>query len=263
MPFGKVNQGLELVNTMGFLVVPVRYESRYNKILMKIISDVRSPNFSDLNIPVEFLVLHYTAATLERTLELFLSTQTEVSSHLVIDRDGVVYELVECLDGVAKRAWHAGKSLLDLSKGRGGRVIHGLNDCSIGIELVNLNGNVFSYSEAQYASLFAVIESLKGLYPALQQPEAIVGHEHISGFRGKSDPGRCFEWQRLFAVCYPNQGAPPRANLCSEPLAVRIRALMASFGVFQGGDGEVFVPVGVPKDFFGLLSALLEASLFR
>jgi N-acetylmuramoyl-L-alanine amidase len=242
-------------------VVPVRSQSRYNRALMKIISDVRSPNFTDLNIPVDFLVLHYTAATLERTLELFLSKQTEVSSHLVIDRDGVVYELVECLGGVAKRAWHAGKSTLDVSKGRGGRVIHALNDCSIGIELVNLNGNIFSYSEAQYASLFAVIESLKGVYPALQQPEAIVGHEQIAGFRGKSDPGRCFEWERLFAVCYPNQGAPPRANLCSESLAAQIRALVASFGVHQGDDGEVYVPVGVPKEFFGILSALLESAL--
>ena len=32
---------------------------------MKLITSKRSPNFSDITIPVQFLVLHYTAASLE------------------------------------------------------------------------------------------------------------------------------------------------------------------------------------------------------
>jgi N-acetylmuramoyl-L-alanine amidase len=228
---------------------------------MKVISNVRSPNFSDLTIPVEFVVIHYTAATLERTLELFSSPSTEVSAHLVVDRDGTVYELVECLGGVAKRAWHAGRSRFECGHSGVRRVIEGFNDCSVGIELVNLNGNVFSYTEAQYASLFALIDSLKARYPALHNPDAVVGHEQIAGFRGKADPGRCFEWDRFFSVCYPNQGAPTRASHCSELLAERIRALMEGLGVSQGIRGEIVVPEGVPAKFFGLVSSLLEAAL--
>ncbi|MFN4896226.1 MAG: N-acetylmuramoyl-L-alanine amidase [Pseudomonadota bacterium] len=228
---------------------------------MKVVSDIRSPNFSDLTIPVDFVVLHYTAATLKRTLDLFTSPQTEVSAHLVVDTNGTVYEMVECLGGVAKRAWHAGKSRFECSRGGVRGMVEGFNDCSIGIELVNLNGNVFAYTEAQYAALFSLIESLKGRYPALNNPEAIIGHEQIAGFRGKADPGRCFEWERLFAVCYPGQGAPTRSRVCGEQLAERVRALVQGFGISQGSDGEVFIPAGLPEAFFSLLSSLLEVAL--
>jgi len=228
---------------------------------MNVVSSVRSPNFSDLSISVEFVVIHYTAATLERTLEIFTSTKSEVSAHLVIDRDGVVYELVECLGGVAKRAWHAGKSRFECAHAGGRRLVEGFNDCSIGIELVNLNGNVFKYTEAQYASLFALIDSLKSLYPALQNPESIVGHEQIAGFRGKADPGRCFEWERLFAVCYPNQGAPMRPAICGEQIAERLSALVKGIGVSEPANGVISIPEGLPEGFFSLLSSLLEVAL--
>lgn len=228
---------------------------------MQIRSDIRSPNFSDLDIRVEFVVLHYTAASLERTLELFTSPKTEVSAHLVIDRDGTVYEMVQCLNGTAKRAWHAGRSRFGVLRDGVTKVIEGFNDISVGIELVNLNGNVFSYTEQQYASLFGVIERLKGVYPALASPGAIIGHEQIAGFRGKSDPGRRFEWQRLFSVCYPNQGAPERPFRCSELVAQRINDLMGVMGVVEGRDGAISIPNGVPNMFFGQVNSFLEAAL--
>jgi N-acetylmuramoyl-L-alanine amidase len=229
---------------------------------MNVIRFITSPNFSNLEIPVRFVVLHFTAASFERTVEIFTDPKTEVSAHLLIDRDGAVYELVECLSGTAKRAWHAGKSRMEVSANQGPHLVEGFNDCSIGIELVNLNGNIFGYTEAQYASLFAVIESLKRSYPELCKPSAIVGHEQIAGFRGKSDPGRCFEWSRLFSVCYPGQGAPQRGNVCSELMANRLRELVYSLGVTHDATtGEPVVPEGLPAKFFGLVSALSEAAL--
>lgn len=229
---------------------------------MNIISDIRSPNFSDSYVSVQFIVLHYTAASLTRTLEIFSSPHTEVSAHLVIDVDGSVYELVPCLSGASKRAWHAGRSRLELPIGENKPVvIEGFNDHSIGIELVNLNGNIFKYTEKQYTSLFSIVDRLKGLYPALANPESIVGHEQIAGFRGKADPGRCFEWERLFSVCYPNQGAPPRNLVCSEQLAERMRALTQGLGVYQDANGTVSCPNTLPNDFFGLLSGFLEVAL--
>ena len=41
----------------------------------------RSPNFDAVQIPVEFLVLHYTAENLQDTLEIFKDTNRKVSSH--------------------------------------------------------------------------------------------------------------------------------------------------------------------------------------
>lgn len=229
---------------------------------MKILSLHRSPNFTDLEIPVEYVVLHFTATTLERALEIFMDPRSEVSAHLVIGVDGSVYEVVPCLDGAPRRAWHAGRSRLEVGSPGGREVVEGFNDRSIGIELVNLNGNLYPYSEAQYRSLFAVIERLKARYPALATPEAIVGHEQIAGFRGKCDPGLRFEWGRLFGVCYPNQGAPERPPVCTPEVAERMEALVRSSGVRVDPDtGEVRVPKGVSPSFFEELSLLAESSL--
>lgn len=231
---------------------------------MKIITSYRSPNFTDADIPVEFVVIHYTACTLERTLEIFMDASTEVSAHLVIDLDGSVYEIVPCLSGETKRAWHAGKSRLEVSTGGESRVIESFNDRSIGIELVNLNGNIFPYTEAQYAALSAVIERLKGLYPALRRPEAVVGHEQIAGFRGKADPGRCFEWGRFYAVSYPNEGAPRREAICSAEVAQGLRSMAEAVGVTCNPQtGQVQVPHGVGATFFSGLSRLCEAVLAK
>lgn len=231
---------------------------------MNIISSHRSPNFTDLEIPVEFAVIHFTGTTLERTLEIFQDHSSEVSAHLVIGRDGVVYEMVECLAGRALRAWHAGKSRLEVAVHGDQRLVESFNERSIGIELVNVNGNIFPYSEAQYGALFALLERLKALYPALQRPESIIGHEQIAGFRGKCDPGLRFEWERLFSVCYPGRGAPRRAALCRPSLADKMANLVRSLGVKIDSDtGEVELPSNLNPHFFEYLSALAESALSK
>jgi N-acetylmuramoyl-L-alanine amidase len=231
---------------------------------MNIITSRRSPNFTDLEISVEFAVLHYTATSLERTLEIFTDPTREASAHLVIDCDGTVYELVPCLDGGARRAWHAGKSRMEVPINGDSRIVEGFNDLSIGIELVNLNGNIFSYTEAQYGALFSVIERLKARYPALKRPDSIVGHEQISGFRGKCDPGIRFEWERLFAVCYPNQGTPRRASVCRRAVAEKISGFARGMGIkVNPSSGEVEAPTGLPASFFEHLNSLVEAALSR
>lgn len=73
---------------------------------------------------IQFVVLHYTNASLERSLNLL--THGEVSSHYLIgDSPATVYQLVD----ESRRAWHAGDSQWD------GRTW--LNSTSIGIEIVN------------------------------------------------------------------------------------------------------------------------------
>lgn len=179
-------------------------------------TDRRSPNFTDFDIPVEFVVIHYTAGDLDRAFHHFLSPNSEgVSCHLLIDVDGTVFELVECLGGVVKRAWHAGGSRLVLD----GALYSGFNDFSIGIEIVNRNGNLIPYTDSQYKSLDECLKHLIGLYPALKNPDRILGHEQISAWRGKADPGILFDWNRVFSGIHPNLPHPDHKASCPADLA--------------------------------------------
>ena len=187
------------------------------------IQQVECPNQDRQIIPVEFLVLHYTATDLCNTLTIFQDEQRGVSSHMVIDIDGRVYSLVDCLQGQAYRAWHAGRS----SYVEGEKVWSGFNDFSIGIELVNANGNIFPFTDAQYQSLEAVVLLLKQHYPSLVNPSRILGHEHIAGYRGKVDPGYCFDWDRFWQMCYPDAQVPDREPVCPEALRVKASAMAA------------------------------------
>lgn len=174
----------------------------------------KSPHFDSVSIPVEFLVIHYTAQSLKESLKIFLSKNrrsSPVSCHLLIDRRGKVFELVSCWNGVCHRAFHAGKSQWTEGK----KTFQSFNDFSIGVELVNLNGNFYPYTNSQYQSLFQTLFHLKKIYPTLQNPQRILGHEHIAGFRGKADPGIQFQWRRLFHEVYKIT-PPKRPSLFSE-----------------------------------------------
>jgi N-acetylmuramoyl-L-alanine amidase len=137
---------------------------------------------------IQFVVLHYTNASLERSLALL--THGEVSSHYLIgDGPATVYQLVD----ENRRAWHAGDSQWQ------GRTW--LNSSSIGIEIVNPgftdtpNGRVWHpYSEAQVQSLIALLKDIVKRNNI--DPRHIIGHSDIAPLR-KLDPGPLFPWKRL------------------------------------------------------------------
>lgn len=104
----------------------------------------------------------------------------EVSAHLLIRRSGELLQFVSLDD----RAWHAGQSCF------GGR--ENCNDFSIGVELEGADDD--PYTDAQYAALSAVTQTLLAHYPALSA-QNIVGHSDIAPGR-KTDPGPAFDWQR-------------------------------------------------------------------
>ena len=108
-----------------------------------------------------------------------------VSSHLLINREGEVIQYVP----FHKRAWHAG-----VSEYLGRSVC---NDFSVGIELEGTDDCAFT--EWQYQSLVAVLQALVDAYEGLSM-QHITGHEHIAPGR-KTDPGPCFDWERLGRVC--------------------------------------------------------------
>jgi N-acetyl-anhydromuramyl-L-alanine amidase AmpD len=183
---------------------------------------IKSPNYDRIEIPVEYAILHYTAGRLESAIRTFRNPATNVSAHLLIDESGDVYELVDCLSGRAYRAHHAGESRWS----EGGGTLEGFNDFSLGIELVNPNGNLLPYSDVQYSSLRDVVDVLKSVYPTLQAPARILGHEQIAGWRGKADPGRLFDWRRFFSSVYPGREVPNRTCQCPASLATALRGLL-------------------------------------
>ncbi|HQY93194.1 N-acetylmuramoyl-L-alanine amidase [Caldilinea sp.] len=202
---------------------------------MTAIHPIASPNFDPQPIDVRFLVLHYTAVDLARTLEIFTHPARKAAAHLVVDVDGAIYECVPCWEGVALRGWHAGVSHWHDGSTRW----EALNDWSIGVEIVNFNGNVFPFTDAQYRALARVVEHLRGCYPALAQAEAVLSHEQIAGFRGKADPGWCFDWPRFFAMCYPDQPAPARAPICPPALRDAL-ARLAKVAPAHGSGANAF-----------------------
>jgi len=107
--------------------------------------------------------------------------EAQVSSHLLIRRDGEVVQYVP----FHKRAWHAGQSCYD------GR--EGCNDFSIGIELEGTDD--VSYTDVQYKKLADVVISLIRAYPGLSS-KRVAGHCDIAPGR-KTDPGPVFNWARL------------------------------------------------------------------
>lgn len=111
----------------------------------------------------------------------------QVSSHLLIRRDGELVQFVDLRD----RAWHAGRSSF------AGR--DECNDFSIGIELEGTDED--AYTPAQYRALAAVTHQIMAAWPDITATR-ITGHSDIAPGR-KTDPGPAFDWghfRRLLAT---------------------------------------------------------------
>jgi len=181
--------------------------------MIRIRTDIRSPNFETNEIPVEFALIHYTAGDLERAASIFRDKSRGVSCHLLISTDGDVYEVVDCLSAGPLQAAHAGQSFLQ----EDGRQWTAFNLFSVGIELENFNGNLFQFSDAQYDALREVFVLLKQRFPSLRNPNRVLGHEHVASWRGKADPGWCFSWERFYRIAYPDRTPPLREATCPGP----------------------------------------------
>ena len=106
----------------------------------------------------------------------------EVSSHLLIRRDGELVQFVP----LTERAWHAGASCF---RGRSR-----CNDFSIGIELEGTDDD--AYSDAQYDALIALVRAIRAAWPEISNRQ-IAAHSDIAPGR-KTDPGPAVDWLRLY-----------------------------------------------------------------
>lgn len=124
------------------------------------------------------------------------SGASRVSCHYLIARTGVIYQYTDVHGGPNNPdeliMWHAGISSWVIDGKRINENV-GLNHCSIGIELENLNNCIQDYPKAQYD---ACVELTKHLIHKYKIPlNQVVRHVDISPGR-KTDP-RCFPWEQF------------------------------------------------------------------
>ncbi len=173
----------------------------------KIIQE-NTPNEGGIIVP-QFVIIHFTAGReAESSVSWFKNPNAKASAHLVIGRDGKIFQLID----FNKKAWHAGESQW--------ASWNGFNNFSIGIELENpgrlrkRNEKYYSwfekefprievverihkhedqssfwlsYTEKQLESCLEVCIQLKEKYPIID----VLGHDDIAPFR-KNDPGPIF-----------------------------------------------------------------------
>lgn len=146
-----------------------------------------SPNWDERppGAKIQYVILHYTGMeTADAAIERLCDPEAKVSAHYVIRRGGAIAQLVD----EDKRAWHAGKSCW--------RGETGLNDTSIGIELVN-RGHEWGYQTfpvPQIGSCMALVADIMSRHGV--SAWNVLGHSDIAPDR-KTDPGELFPWEKL------------------------------------------------------------------
>jgi N-acetylmuramoyl-L-alanine amidase len=168
---------------------------------------------------VKIIVIHHTTADYADSYRILTKdSDTAVSSHYLIPEPGdpsygkgelKIYQLVP----ESRRAWHAGSSYWSEKTG--------LNDQSIGIELVNqtychrkprvesgtaqveqeTNDRICFFPDFADSQIALLVELLGGImerHPDVK-PNNIIGHSDIAPAR-KIDPGPRFPWQRLYTL---------------------------------------------------------------
>jgi N-acetylmuramoyl-L-alanine amidase len=140
-----------------------------------------SNNHAPREAAIAHLVLHHTAQPLDVSLDLLRFGR--VSAHYVVDVNGDIYRLVS----EDRVAWHAGLSWWG--------EVRALNGTSIGIEIVNMDGNVHDYPDMQRDAVIRLCRAILQRHPGIAARN-VVGHSDIAP-RRKDDPGGRFFWRAL------------------------------------------------------------------
>ena len=133
---------------------------------------------------IDCVVLHATAQNeMREATILFAHRGSGVSAHFVVGRDGRVVQMVP----VERRAWHAGVSQL--------AGVGGVNDYSVGIEMVNRDDGRDPYTDAQYRAVAGIVRLLR---TRLTIPDdRIVSHAQIALPPGRKCDPLGFDFARL------------------------------------------------------------------
>ncbi len=163
--------------------------------------------------PIDTLVLHYTGMqTGQAAIDRLRDPASRVSSHYVVEEDGLVWRLVP----ENRRAWHAGVSFW-----RG----HGeLNGRSVSIEIVN-PGHEWGYRPFPALQMAAVCDLCLGILARHPIPACnVVAHSDIAPDR-KQDPGELFDWQGLARNGVGRWPAGPATPVALDAVAATLAAI--------------------------------------
>lgn len=175
--------------------------------------------------PITCLVLHHTATALPSAMATLQGKTNghRVGIHYLVSDESKprVFRMAhECF-----ATSHAGKSRW--------KDYNGLNQCSIGIEIVNLDGNVNPYPASQISTIIRLCQDI--IRRNNISPVNVVAHSDIAVGR-KVDPGAKFPWEQLAAA---GIGAWPDANevaRCMQlyqksiPPAAQIKQMLKAYG---------------------------------
>lgn len=162
----------------------------------------------------EYVMIHFMSAVVldpknpyDMTLTRSTYLDAYVSTHYTIDREGNIY----CYIPEALVAYHAGKGTWRDD----GKYTDSMNDYAIGIELMGIgtqkemsiymtaaNYNKLDpahlgFTDAQYASLKALVQDICDRNDIPMDRDHVIGHEDYSP--KKVDPGDLFDWDRLLS----------------------------------------------------------------
>jgi N-acetyl-anhydromuramyl-L-alanine amidase AmpD len=187
--------------------------------------------------PVTCLVLHHTAGSLPSSLEILQGKDPKhkVGVHYVVTDEPKPRVIRMVPENMA--AYHAGKSAW-------GKLTN-LNQNSIGIEIINYDGNIYPYSEAQADIIFALCEEIIRRHDI--KPWNVVGHSDVSVGR-KVDPGSKFPWAKLASLGIGAWPLPDEVaeNFAKKPhlAAGHVRSLLTAYG-YSLEPGDVGLKLGV------------------
>jgi N-acetyl-anhydromuramyl-L-alanine amidase AmpD len=218
-------------------------------------------------VPVTYLIIHHTAGSLPSSLVALQGKDPKhkVGVHYLVSDETKPRVIRLVPENLA--AYHAGKSAWSKDVG--------LNQGSIGIEIINYDGNVYPYSEAQAAIIFSLCDEIVRRHGI--KPMHVLGHSDIAVGR-KVDPGSKFPWSKLASF---GIGAWPLPDEVADNLRKQmdlspnhVRGLLMAYGyVLEPGDAglrfglEAFQRHFRPSKVDGLIDkecvAILEALLRR
>ena len=187
--------------------------------------------------PVTCLILHHTAGSLPSSLDILQGKDPKhkVGVHYVVTDEPKPRVIRMVPENLA--AYHAGKSAW-------GKLI-GLNQGSIGIEIINYDGNVYPYSDAQVEIIFALCDEIIRRHDI--KPWNVLAHSDIAVGR-KVDPGSRFPWAKLASL---GIGAWPLPDEVAESLTKKgnlapghMRNLLTAYGYLLE-PGDVGLKLGV------------------
>lgn len=183
-------------------------------------------------MPIDTLVLHYTGMrSAAEAIARLRDPAARVSSHYVVEEHGQLWQLVPDVS----RAFHAGVSWW---RGHGG-----LNDRSIGIEIVN-PGHEHGYRDFPALQMAVVCDlclTILSRHPI--PPRNVVAHSDIAPDR-KQDPGERFDWRGLAqsGVGLWPEGVPDlgTTGMLRDAAALRdVRAALAAIGYRVAPEGAL------------------------